>query len=410
MNLDQKRPYIVLAAATGVNFLAGLLYIWSIVSKGLSEQFGWTSKQASLPYTIATISFVISMAAAGRLQDKKGPRICAVLSAILIGTGLILSSLTTDPVLLLVTFGVITGSGIGFSSIATMPPALKWFSPQRKGLITGVVVGGIAIASVFYSPLMEFLIQKYGVSRSFLFIGIGVLCLILILSRFLTNPPEEFVAQPVAEKKKKHQEVIQPALEATWQQTIRIPKFYVLWLMLGLSSAAGLMLIGHAAGIAKTQVGWKGGFVLVILIAVFNASGRLAGGHISDIVGRIPYLRCVFLALAANMLIFPYYTSIPLLCLGSAITGFCYGSIFAVFPATTADYFGLKHFGANYGLVFTAWGFGGFLGPMTAATILDATGSYNLAYTIFSAILAVAFLLSLTIKNNSRVTSVTEPA
>ena len=404
MSLDRKRPYIVLAAATGVNFLAGLLYIWSIVSKGLSEQFGWSSKQASLPYTVATISFVISMAAAGSLQDKKGPRICAVLSAILIGTGLILSSLTTDPALLLVTFGVITGSGIGFSSIATMPPALKWFSPQRKGLITGVVVGGIAIASVFYSPLMEYLIHQYGVSRSFLFIGIGVLCLMLILSRFLTNPPEEFVAQPVAEKKIKHQEVFHSIEETTWQQTIRMPKFYVLWLMLGLSSAAGLMLIGHAAGIAKTQVGWKGGFVLVILIAIFNALGRLAGGHISDIVGRIPYLRSVFLVLAANMLIFPNYKSIPLLCLGSAITGFCYGSIFAVFPATTADYFGLKHFGANYGLVFTAWGFGGFLGPMTAATILDATGSYNLAYTIFSAILAVAFLLTLTIKNSPRVT------
>jgi len=404
MSLDQRRPYQVLAVAAGINFLAGLLYIWSIVSKGLIEQYNWTSKQASLPYTIATISFVIAMAAAGRLQDKKGPRICAAISAILIGTGLILSSLTTNPKLILVTFGVITGAGIGFSSIATMPPALKWFSPQRKGLITGVVVGGIAIASVFYSPLMDYLIRQFGVSKSFLFIGVGVLVLMLVLSRFLTNPPAGFVPKPVATPMNKHLSFSQPVIETTWQETLHMPKFYVLWLMLGLSSAAGLMVIGHAAGIAKTQVGWKGGFILVILIAVFNALGRLVGGHISDIVGRIAYLRGVFIILAVNMLIFPHYQSIPLLCLGASITGVCYGSIFAVFPATTADYFGLKHFGANYGLVFTAWGFGGFLGPMTAASILDATGSYNLAYIIFSAILVVAFFLTLTFKAERQAT------
>lgn len=402
MPFDQLRPYKVLAAATGINFLAGLLYIWSIVGKGLSEQYGWTSKQASLPYTVATLSFVVAMAAGGRLQDKKGPRICAVLAAILIGTGLMLSSLTNDPLLLTLTFGVVTGAGIGLSSIATMSPALKWFSPQRKGLITGVVVGGIAIASVFYSPLIDFLINRFGIAKSFLFIGVGVLTLMLFLSQFLSNPPADFVPKSVAEKTKKHVSQPRKSVESTWQETLRIPKFYVLWLMLGLSSAAGLMVIGHAAGIAKTQADWKGGFVLVILIAVFNALGRLAGGYLSDVLGRIPYLRMVFILLAANMLMFPQYRTIPLLSFGAAITGLCYGSVFAVFPAATADYFGIKNFGANYGLVFTAWGFGGILGPMTAASILDARGSYNLAYTIFSAALFIAFLLTLTLKSESK--------
>lgn len=394
--------YTVLAAATGINFLAGLLYIWSIVSKGLTEQYGWTSKQASLPYTVATITFVIAMAAAGRLQDKKGPRICAVLSAFLIGSGLMLSSLTTDPLMLLLTFGVITGAGIGISSIATMPPALKWFSPQQKGLITGVVVGGIAIASVFYSPLTDYMIRRFSVSSAFLVIGIGVLVLMLVLSRFLVNPPEGYVPETIQSTSSKQKAPsVQPQVQSTWRDMIHMPRFYVLWLMLGLSSAAGLMVIGHAAGIAKTQVGWKGGFILVILIAVFNALGRIAGGHLSDKLGRITYLRVVFLVLAANMLAFSFYTSILLLCIGAAITGFCYGSIFAVIPATTADFFGLKHFGANYGLVFTAWGFGGFLGPMSAAAIMDASGNYHAAYYIFSALLVLAFLLSLAIRTGT---------
>jgi MFS family permease len=395
---DQK--YRVLAAATGINFLAGLLYIWSIVSKGLVEQYHWTSTQASLPYTVATISFVLAMALMGRFQDKRGPKICAILAGALIGTGMILSSLTTDPFVFVLTFGVITGAGIGLSSLATTPPALKWFPPEKKGLITGIVVGGIAFASVVYSPLMHDLIDRYGISTSMLIIGIGVLVLMILLAQLMTNPPAGY------DNGDKGGAQATSAINYRVRETVKSLEFYKIWFMLGLSSTAGLMIIGHVAGIAKTQAGWEAGFLLVILLAVFNVLGRILGGYLSDKVGRVRYLRIVFIIQAVNMVLFRFYGSVPLLCVGAGVAGLCYGSVFSVFPATTADYFGLENFGANYGVVFTAWGFGGIVGPMTAAAVFDAESNYNLAYVFACALLLIAFGISFTLKRPKQIKEV----
>jgi len=396
----KNKKYSVLIAATGINFLAGLLYIWSIVSKGLIEQYHWTSTQASLPYTVATISFVLAMALAGRFQDKRGPKICAILAGTLIGAGLILSSLTTDPLVFVLTFGVITGAGIGLSSLATTPPALKWFPPEKKGLITGIVVGGIAFASVVYSPLMHYLIDRYGISISMLIIGVGVFVLMIVLAQMMTNPPAGY------DPGRKGGTQTKSVVNYRVSETVKSPDFYKIWFMLGLSSTAGLMIIGHIAGIAKTQAGWEAGFMLVILLAVFNVLGRIIGGHLSDKVGRVRYLRIVFIIQAVNMILFRFYGDVRLLCVGAAVAGLCYGSVFSVFPATTADYFGLENFGANYGIVFTAWGFGGIVGPMTAAAVFDAVSNYNLAYIAACVLLLIAFGISFVLKRPKLITEV----
>ncbi|MGI6449852.1 MAG: MFS transporter [Desulfitobacteriia bacterium] len=115
----RNKAWLVLVAAVLFNFLAGLLYIWSIISKAMMTEFNWTSSQASLPYTVALVAFVIAMVLFGRLQDMKGPRLCATISGLLMGSGLILSSLTQDPFLMIITFGIITGAGTGISAIVT---------------------------------------------------------------------------------------------------------------------------------------------------------------------------------------------------------------------------------------------------------------------------------------------------
>jgi MFS family permease len=159
------KGWTVVLAATGINFIAGLLYIWSVISKGLITELHWSSKQASLPYTVATVAFVISMAIFGKVQDSKGPKLTAMISGILMGGGLILSGFTSSPMLMVLTFGIITGAGIGISNVSTTPPAVKWFPPEKKGLVTGIVVAGVGIASVFYSPLTHSLIESAGISK-----------------------------------------------------------------------------------------------------------------------------------------------------------------------------------------------------------------------------------------------------
>lgn len=400
--MDKKKsfkPWVILWTATGINFIAGLLYIWSVISKGLITEFHWTSKQASMPYTVATVAFVVSMAVFGKVQDIKGPRFTASIASVLMGGGLILSGFTTNPAIMVITFGIVTGAGIGMINISTTPPAVKWFSKEKNGLVTGVVVGGIGLASVLYSPLMHFLINAVGISKSFIYIGVGALVLSLLLTQLLGNPPEGYVPESDSSGKSKKKVSYSTGRELNWRYMLKSANFYKLWVMFVFSASAGLMIIGHAATIAKIQVNWEGGYILVILLAIFNTLGRLLGGSISDYIGRINLMRIIFAAQAVNMLLFMTYKSLPLLAIGVAVAGMCYGAGFSVFPATTLDYYGNKNFGANYGLMFTAWGVGGVIGPMMAAAIVDATKTYNTAYFVACALMFVSFIISLTCKN-----------
>lgn len=390
--MENRKAYKVLAAATGVNFLSGILYIWSVISKALIEDLNWTSKEASLPYTALTIFFVISMAIFGKVQDEKGPKLPGTLGCIFMGSGLILAGIFTNPIAMILSMGLITGTGIGMINASTAPPVVKWFPREKKGLVTGIVVGGVGLSSVFYSPLANYLILNVGLSKTFLYIGIGALILSTILARFLENPPEGFDTEIKALKK------IKDGKDYSLREMLKTLNFYKLWIMLAFSSTAGLMVIGHLSTIAKVQIGWEAGFVLVILIAIFNTIGRILGGSISDKIGRINLLKTIFILQAMNMFLFPYYLNVGLLSLGVMIAGFCYGAGFSVFPAATTDIYGIKNFGTNYGIMFTAWGLGGIIGPMTAATIFDATGTYNPAYIVAGILLLISILIGFTFK------------
>lgn len=181
-------------------------------------------------------------------------------------------------------------------------------------------------------------------------------------------------------------------------QIVRTANFYKMWFMFAFSAASGLMVIGHAANIAKTQARWEGGFVVVILLAVFNGAGRSFGGMLSDRIGRPNLMRLTFVIQAANMFVFAFYTNYVVLMMGVAITGMCYGSCMVVFSALTSDLYGMRYFGANYGLVFTSWGVAGALGPIPGAIIFDATKSFNDAYLLAGAMATVALVIAFTLR------------
>lgn len=383
---SKSKSLIVLGAATGINLVSGILYIWGVVSKALVEQLNWTSKQASLPYTIATISFVIAMVVFGKLQDSKGPRLVATIGGLLMGFGIIFSGMKISPISMVLTMGIIAGCGIGILNVSTTPPAVKWFPPEKKGMITGIVVGGISVSSMLYSPLANYLIGIRGIPQTFIFIGVLALIISVILAQFLQNPGEDY--------KVKSENNISDGEDFTWREMLKTKKFYLLWLMLGLSSSAGLMIIGHISNIAKVQAKWNGGFILVILLAIFNTIGRFLGGAISDKIGRVSLMRIIFILQGVNMFLFNQYHSVGLLSLGTAVAGLCYGATFSVFPATISDLYGLKNFGINYGLMFTGWGFGGIIGPMTGASIYDYANNYNIAYLVAGILLVISVMIT----------------
>lgn len=391
-NINNKGKVVVLSA-TLINFMTGMMYAWSILSKTLVEQLNWTSKEASLPYTVFTVIFPLAMVFFGKFQDLKGPRITGIIGSIFVGMGFIISGLLLNPLALLFSIGTITAIGIGMITISTAPPAIKWFHPSMKGKITGIVVAGVGMSAVLYSPLATYLLSVVSLEMTFILMGSLVLMTSVYLSTKLENPPVGYKFD-VSRVSKDYVE----SKDLPWRDMLKTSEFYKFWLMLGLSSSAGLMVISHISNISRVQIGWQAGFVLVMLVSLFNSLGRILGGSISDKMGRLELMRYLFIIQGINMILFRNATGIPLMVVTTAITGLCYGAGFSVFPAAIGDNYGTKYFGHNYGLLFTGWGLGGIIGPMTGAVIFDRVSNYQNAFLISTILLFIATLITFTFK------------
>ncbi|HLO58820.1 MAG TPA: OFA family MFS transporter [Bacteroidales bacterium] len=372
MKPKETTGWIITSAALGINLILGLLYAWSVFKKALVTEWGWNDVTASLPFTFSAAIFAFIMIFAGRAQDKYGPRFIAMLGGVLLGLGLFASGFATTPVVMVITFGILGGVGLGLGYAATTPCAIKWFPPSKKGMISGIVVSGVGLAPVYIAPLTAFLIKKYGIQYTFFILGVIALLTIVGFSLILRNPPEN------GDSKSK---TVLPAINGiSWKDAIKSRELLLLWLTFLLSATAGLMLIAHMASIAQTQAGWKAGFLLVVVLSLFNALGRILVGLISDKIGRKPSLILVFLIQAVNMFIFSQYQSIPALIAGAAIAGLAYGSLFSLMPSITADRFGIKNLGVNYGLVFSGWGIAAVIGPILGGYAVLKTGTYTTSY------------------------------
>ncbi|HEX7551017.1 MAG TPA: OFA family MFS transporter, partial [Candidatus Methylomirabilis sp.] len=344
--------------------------------------------------TISTVSFALMMIFAGRWQDKIGPRVVATLGGVMFGLGLFASAYATTPFLMMMTFGVVGGIGLGLCYSATTPPAIKWFPAARKGLITGIVVSGVGLAAVYVSPLTQFLLGATDIPRTFMILGLGATVLICLLARHLTNPPAGYVPAAAGAPGASPRKPTAARRDLDWHEMLRSRQFYLLWLMFVLTASAGLMIIAHVAIIAKEQARWEWGFVPVAMLAIFNTIGRVVSGFLSDRIGRTQTMVLAFTLQAVNMFAFAHYTTPALLVFGSAFTGLCYGTTYTLMPAATADFYGVRHLGVNYGLVFTAFGVAGVLGPLLGGRIRDVAGSYSISYTISACMLLLAAVLA----------------
>ena len=253
---------------------------------------------------------------------------------------------------MLITFGLVGGMGIGLGYSATTPPSIKWFPPARKGLITGIVVSGVGLAAVYMSPLTNYLLKVTSIQQTFLILGMGAIVLVALLAQFLTNPPAGYLPAPAAATTAAPAPPTAPAprRDLDWHEMLRTGQFYQLWLMFVLSASAGLLIIGNITLIAQDQAPkWDRAFLLVMVVAIFNTCGRFLSGFVSDRIGRTNTMILAFVLQAINMFLFVQYKTPALLLFGSAFTGLCYGTIFTLFPAATADFYGVRNLGVNYG-------------------------------------------------------------
>lgn len=387
-----RQAWTVLAAATAINLTMGVNYSWSIISKVLVTDWHWTNLEASLPFSAYSTVYAFSAFFSGRAQDRFGPRVVASLGGVILGAGMIACSFSTTPLVMTVCYGVVVSIGNSMCYATTLPPVVKWFPPHRAGLVTGMVVSALGLAAVYMAPMASWLLARYGIANTFLFLGLGIVAAILGFAQLLRNPPATRGDEAGGEA------AGAPPADFDWHEMIKTRLFLKLWLMLFFASSAGLMIFGHAATIAKKQANWENGFFLVVLLALFNTGGRLAGGILSDKFGRLTVMKAVFLLQAANLACFSSYTGLFLMAMGVMTAGLCYGACFTLFPLATADFFGVRNLGVNYGLLLTSWGSAGILGPIVAGWAIDTAGDYFLAYNISAVLLVAALAVAFSVK------------
>lgn len=396
----------VALSGLGINLALGVLYSWSIISGAIKDaDWGWTAEQRALPYSIACLVFCLVMVPAGRMQDKLGPRIVASLGGLLVGIGMILASLGTSLNGYIIGFGVLAGAGIGFGYASATPPAVKWFPAAKTGMVAGIVVSGFGLASVYAAPLSTWLAASFGLKVMMMSLGIGFLIVVVALAQMLKPPPAGYVpagtppAAPATEGPQKKIDFRPLEMLKTWQ-------FYALWFMYACGAGAGLMIISMCKKInAKAGVG----VLAVVALAIGNGGGRIVAGMLSDKLGRQLTMFLFFVAQAVVIVALAIVggkdvpPAVAMVVL-SALVGANYGSNLALFPSATKDYYGLKNFGMNYGLVFTAWGIGGFILAQFAARVYDGkivadwAGSYNFAFYTSAVLLLLAAVMTFIVK------------
>lgn len=393
----------VTMAGLGINLALGILYTWSIFKMTIKESivagdglFNWSLASLNDPYAVCCLVFAFTMIFAGRVQDRLSPRITAVIGGILTGLGLILISFSTAWISWIIGFGIFTGMGLGFGYASATPPAIKWFPSAKTGMIAGIVVAGFGLASVYIAPLAIFLIDKFGLSQSMLIFGIAFLVIVSALAQFLVNPPDGYVHPQAVQNKNS---AANTSIDFEPGKMLRTAAFYKLWIIFCIASGAGLMIIGGVAGMAKHGMGQMA-WVVVALMAVGNASGRVIAGILSDRIGRANtlFIMLIFQSIVIFSLLFITPSQVMLLVLAAMLIGFNYGTNLSLFPSATKDFFGLKNFGVNYGLVFSAWGVGGFIFPRVSQMIVAYTNSPRMAYVLASGLLLIGAVVALMTK------------
>lgn len=409
------RAWAVTFAGTAVNLCLGILYAWSVWKSKLIAtashpageamdglNAGWTyltDAQATWAYSICGMTFALCMIPGGIIQDRFGPRIGAAAAGIFLATGCFVAGLMKSYLGLVVGFGLLGGIGLGLGYAAATPAVVKWFGPHQRGLVVGLVVGGFGAAAVYVSPLAEYLIEGHGISGSFYGLGVLFAVTILAAAQVLACPPAGYTPPLPASPAKKAPR----SAAADWRagQTIRTWQFAVLVLLFFGQAQSGLLVIANAKSmLGETAKAVRflaaNAWLLSSYAGLVNAAGRVGTGFYSDKLGRTNAYLANGLISTVCILAMPTIMAHQnglLLFLAVGVVCWQYGGCLALMPSMTADFFGSKHLGFNYGLVFLGWG-AAFFVPLAAGYVRDATGRLDNAFYFSGAVLVVAAVVS----------------
>jgi len=394
----------IAAAAFVLQVALGAVYAWSVFRVPLSKQFGWSISEVTLTFTICIFVLGISSFFGGLWLNRKGPRIVALTGGLLYGAGLFLASFSNHGLWwLYLSYGVIGGTGLGFAYIVPIAVLVKWF-PDRRGLMTGIAVGGFGAGALITAPVATHLILTAGVLATFAYLGVAFLIVTLVCGLFMQNPPEGW--KPSGWTSTVSQALHRSAREYSLAEALGTWQWWALWLVLFLNTSAGISVISQESPLFQELLGVTAVIAagMVGIASIGNAFGRVSWAWASDLMTRRGAFLAMFLAQVFFFWFLPRVHSVWLLTVIAFLILMCYGGGFGTMPAFTADYFGSKNVGPIYGLMLTAWGFASAFGPLLIAHLRQADGNYYGALRVIAGIVAVSILLPIVVRPPSRTT------
>jgi len=398
-------------AALVMQLCLGVLYSWSVFRGPLEVSNGWDKATSIAPYRYSVLFFTVSMIIAGFWQDKKGPRLVGSVGGVLMGTGVLLSAFFWQSAgMLKFTYGILGGLGVGFAYVTPIATCVKWF-PDKRGTIVGLAVLGFGAGSLIFAPLIQKLLgtdpAMYAstIPRTFMILSVIFFVCVIGAAQVYAVPPAGWkpegwtppAAATTASGAAIKAEFAPGEMVKTWQ-------FFALWLIYFLGTSVGITAIGQAAPLVKelaAATAFMSGATALGIMSAFNGVGRLAWGATSDKIGRKNTTICMFaLYIVACMFLLRNVSSFNQALAGLCVVGFCYGGYLAMMPSFTADFYGAKNVGANYGIVFTAWGICGFIVPGYFAKIVGAAkeagniaAGYNQVYFTLAGMCVLGIIL-----------------
>lgn len=407
---------LVVIGAILIQLALGNLYAWSVFTSDLVQQ-GWTKAQTQVVFSVGVAVFAVVMVFAGRLMPKLGPRKLTVLSGIGLGLGYIIAGLlgAENYTTTLIFVGILGGAGIGFGYVVPIAVSMRWY-PDKKGMITGLAVAGFGFGATLWMTLAGKLgslgggelIKNIGMSNTFIVLGIIFFIIIIIGSIWMKFPPAGWTPKNWNPETAKNAALKTGTVEYSSSKMLKTTQFYLIVLTYAFGAGAGLMSIGlmklwpmealQANGISKEVAAAAATMAMAIFFALFNGLGRIIWGMISDRIGRKASIAIMMGTQGVFVILFQWMAGIQVtLFIFAVLIGFNYGGLFSLFPTITADIFGTKFFGQNYGWVFLAYAVGGIIFPILGGKLGDLN-NFPLSFTICGILCFVAVLTILLVK------------
>jgi len=374
--MKKSSRIIPIIAAIAIQMCLGTAYIWSIFQSGIAKSiFDGDNAAASLTFSLLLFVLAIGSIIGGKLAVKYNTRIIVIIGGVILAAGFFIASLVTPgvPWLLWLSYGVMGGFGMGFTYSTTIACAQKWY-PEKKGLVTGLIVSALGFGGVVFTPILEMFIKFFGgpavgERSTFRVLSLIFLVVCTIGGLFMVNPPETAAVS----KNDSQNQLSVDKTEYSPREVLKNPKFYILAFSLMLACMGGLMMIGFAKPIAVAKGLAETATIGVLIISLCNSMGRLFWGFVSDKIGR--KLTIIILLIGSGcMSLLVMAANGYLIYVLIGFIGFFYGGFLSNFPSLTADLFGPKHMATNYGMVLAGFGIGAVIASYIAGYYKNIAG------------------------------------